>query len=100
MCKDLSEKIFEDERNGYIAVWHDESHINRFCHSLEQVGIQFTKLGIDYHVPGESVTKYSNPKLIYLDKRNYIETDSTTKNMTNGCKNTNGKVIPNKYNKI
>ena len=30
MCKVLSEKIAEDFSKGIIAVWHDESHMNRY----------------------------------------------------------------------
>jgi histo-blood group ABO system transferase len=30
MCKVLSENIADDYRRGVIAVWHDESHLNRY----------------------------------------------------------------------
>jgi histo-blood group ABO system transferase len=31
ICRVLSERIDQDLKDGVIAVWHDESHWNRYC---------------------------------------------------------------------
>jgi GR25 family glycosyltransferase involved in LPS biosynthesis len=95
LCKTLDEKITEDEKNNYIAVWHDESHINKFCFDLNY---NFKQLGIDYHIPEEKLKSFHIKKLIYLDKKKYIPQTDTVKDLKHGHKNTNGKIILNKYN--
>ena len=97
MCKTLNENIIIDEKNNYIALWHDESHINKFCYELNKKNISFTKLDIKYHIPEENQYKYKDKCLIYLDKKKYIKQDSSIKNLTNQTVTIGGKVIKNKY---
>jgi hypothetical protein len=96
MCKILDENITKDENNNYIAIWHDESHINKYCQSV--LKYNFKKLGIEYHVPEERMNSYACKKLIYLDKKRYLPQTSSTKDLKNGHKNINGKIVVNKYN--
>ena len=97
MCKSLDENISIDEGKGYIAVWHDESHINHYCNIF--LNQKFKKLDIDFHIPQEKIRNYNNISLIYLDKKIYLEQNSNVKNLSKCNKNVNGEIIINDYNK-
>lgn len=95
LCQKLDNNISQDEKNNYIAIWHDESHINKFCFDLDY---KFKWLDINYHIPEEKIKNFKDKKLIYLDKKRYIPQTNTLKNLKHGNKNTNGTIILNKYN--
>jgi hypothetical protein len=38
MCEELDQTIDRDLRNGIVALWHDESHINRYLSSNRKLG--------------------------------------------------------------
>jgi hypothetical protein len=100
MCKILSDNILQDEKNSYIAVWHDESHLNKFAIQLIKNKESLYKMDISFHIPEEIMYKFKNVNIIYLDKKNYIKQSADVKSMTNGSLNINGKIIPNKYNNL
>ncbi|MBO6102446.1 MAG: hypothetical protein J6P03_04235 [Opitutales bacterium] len=72
MSKILADNISCDLKNGIVAVWHDESHLNRYVMDL-----QVKLLGLSYLCP--DTKKYrkrcrrsgQNPKVILLEKSSY-----------------------------
>ncbi len=81
LCNILYNNILTDLQNNYIAIWHDESHLNHFF--INKVDNYFLT-GIEYHVPEEYknclifkkhfLSEKKEYKIIYLDKRKKIET--------------------------
>jgi hypothetical protein len=96
MCSILDKNISLDEENDYIAEWHDESHINHFTNIV--LNQKFKKLDIEYHVPQEKIRDFKVVKLIYLDKRIYLDQNSGVKDLKKCNKNIHGKIIINDYN--
>jgi hypothetical protein len=94
MCRILDLRITEDEKNGYIAVWHDESHLNWYANTLlKNTG---RALSINYHVPEEHKDKYYDRVLVYLDK-NSTKMNEIRKEQYKRPR-ANGAIIKNKYN--
>ncbi|MDE3055875.1 MAG: hypothetical protein KGI80_04190 [Verrucomicrobiota bacterium] len=59
----ILERIEKDKQNGYIAVWHDESHWNRYCIDFPPTLI----LSPSYCYPESWSLSYTK-KLLALDK--------------------------------
>jgi hypothetical protein len=100
MCAILEKNIEEDEKNEYIAEWHDESHLNHYC--LVELKEKFKKLGIEYHIPDEilpSMKKSHQPKMIYFDKNKFIAMKKNDKSKFNQQIVTHGKIIMNRHNR-
>ena len=98
MYKLLDNNISIDEQNDYIALWHDESHLNKFVN--DNLSCNAKLLNIFYHIPEEFVDNINEQnkqeiKIIYLNKekndnvRNYKPENPIS-----------GKIIINKYNKL
>ena len=66
MCKIVLDKIQSDLKRDIIAVWHDESHWNRYCIDHPPTKI----LSPSYCYP-ESVTIPYKKKLVALDKNHH-----------------------------
>lgn len=66
MCKILSNNIKNDLENNIIAIWHDESHINRYCID----NIDDIKILDPYFSKGESEW-WKDSKICFLDKTHY-----------------------------
>jgi hypothetical protein len=92
LCKKLDENITTDERKKYIAIWHDESHLNRYFNIELHKNAKL--LDVSYHVPGHYEKYYKDIKIIYLHKQLHIEKLDTIKGNSEY-----GNIIPNKYNK-
>jgi histo-blood group ABO system transferase len=63
MCKTISENIDTDYSKGIIAIWHDESHMNRYF-----IDNKPTKILNPSYCYGESMNIPFEKKLIALDK--------------------------------
>jgi len=64
MCKYITKNIDIDDSNNIIAVWHDESHLNKFMsHNYDN----FNFLDASYCYPGKMNIK-CNKKIVALDK--------------------------------
>lgn len=65
-CKILNRAVEIDRENGIIAIWHDESHWNKFLLGRQDIKI----LSPAYLFP-EGCNSPIKPKIIVLDKNNY-----------------------------
>lgn len=68
MVRKLKENVDEDTRNGVIATWHDESHLNRFIIGREDVKV----LPPCYGYPEGWELPYE-PTMLIRDKSKYFD---------------------------
>lgn len=54
LCRELKRRIDDDERRGVMALWHDESHLNRYVYEHKD---SFRILEAEYGVPEERIVK-------------------------------------------
>lgn len=64
MCDELARKVRLDHGRGYVAIWHDESHLNAYSASRDVHLLSPAYL----YVPGVWQLKGLNPRLICIDK--------------------------------
>lgn len=70
MCKVLAENIEEDERNGVMAEWHDETHANKYWSYIKPELV--TMLSPSYCIPGKYKEAWGlaefESKIVAIDK--------------------------------
>lgn len=77
MCEELTRRIDEDDKNGIVAVWHDESHINRYCSEQKN----FKLLDPSYCYPEGWDLPFAQ-KLVVREKSRYFDVDKVKLNET------------------
>ena len=65
MAETISENVSEDERNGIMAVWHDESHLNHYVNVNHP---EFMFLPLHYCCPDTLTLTPEPAKIIALTK--------------------------------
>jgi hypothetical protein len=65
MAETISENVLEDERNGIMAVWHDESHLNHYVNVKHP---EFMFLPLHYCCPDNLTLTPEPAKIIALTK--------------------------------
>lgn len=71
MCEILNQNTTADELNNYIAVWHDESHLNWFANVYLECECKF--LDISYHIPEELIEHFTKITIVYKKKQDFIK---------------------------
>ena len=67
MINHLESRVAMDNDNGIIAIWHDESHLNRYA---VDTSIRIKVLGPEYGFPEDWNLPF-NPKIMIRDKRKH-----------------------------
>ncbi len=88
LCTALNKNIDIDEQNSYIAVWHDESHLNHYANVV--LDDKYKLLDASYYVPEEKESQFKNINVMYFNDDSKINTKSVN--------STNGSIIQNKWN--
>lgn len=65
MCEAITGMVDKDGANNYIAIWHDESYLNRYFQTKEPMG-----LPPSYAYPEEVKSKMER-KILMFDKKKY-----------------------------
>lgn len=71
MIKELTQRIDADLQRDIVAVWHDESHFNRY---IIEKSVPIKVLNPDYGY-FEDFSQPFEQKILVLDKRKYIDID-------------------------
>jgi histo-blood group ABO system transferase len=72
MSKTIKNNIEEDLKNGIIAIWHDESHLNRFFLDNPPISI----LGAGFSSPEEQIGEdpmFFDPYISFLNKNEELK---------------------------
>lgn len=68
LCRTCQAWIDEDMANGVVAIWHDESFINRYFYENDDI---LLKLEPKYWYPEFTLIPIQNPSIIYSSKERY-----------------------------
>lgn len=70
LIRDIDARIRKDDDNGIVALWHDESHLNRYMLGQRNYKI----LSPSYAFPEERLGKLNfEPKLLLIDKHKIMD---------------------------
>ncbi|ORY21241.1 nucleotide-diphospho-sugar transferase [Neocallimastix californiae] len=81
MCEVLKNRIAEDDKNNIVAIWHDESHLNRYFLDLDPS--QYRLLNISYNYPCWKNIPEFEPKIFLRDKNKYFDVSKIKNNLIN-----------------
>lgn len=71
MVMELSRRVDLDNEKGVVAIWHDESHLNRYIYEYDNIKVLSPQYAYPEDCPAEWNLQY-NPKILLLDKKKYI----------------------------
>lgn len=71
MSKQLEENINKDFKNNIIALWHDESQVNKYIIDKDNIKILSPQYLCPDSIDGYPWLKKISPKIIIRDKNNY-----------------------------
>lgn len=89
MYHTLSERIRSDEEKGIIAIWNDESHLNKYMSEQDD----YKYLDSSYAYPEDEDFPFP-VRILILKKRNYIELSDSKKNATHSAEAKQRKNVP------
>lgn len=73
LINDIDKKVEIDDSNGVIALWHDESHLNKYMLKQKRYKI----LSPSYAYPEDWKIPFE-PKLLLLEKRKIFDLENRT----------------------